>query len=134
MEDVRNAIARATSNSPKGALSGAAQTSSIAANDQLTAAAQWRPLILTWNNGAPVRLGDVARVTDDVENQRAAGWVDGERAIPVIIRRQPGANIIEVIDRVKALLPDIAAAINPAIEVHVALDRSTTIRASVHDV
>jgi len=134
LEDVRNAISRATSNSPKGGLSGAVQQSSIAANDQLTTAQQYRPLIIGYQNGAPVRLADVARVTDDVENQRAAGWVDGERAIPVIIRRQPGANIIDVIERVKALLPEIAHSINPSIDVHLALDRSTTIRASVKDV
>ena len=134
MEDVRTALSTATSNSPKGSLSGALQTRTIAANDQLTTAAQYRPLIIGYNNGAPVRLSDVARVTDDVENQRAAGWVDGRRAIPVIIRRQPGANIIEVIDRVKALIPDLTRSINPAIDVTIALDRSTTIRASVVDV
>src|SRR5207253_2548644 len=76
----------------------------------------------------------VARVIDDVENQRAAGWVDGQRAIPLIIRRQPGANIIDVIERVKALIPELARSINPAIDVVIALDRSTTIRASVVDV
>ena len=134
MEDVRSALSTATANSPKGAFSGESQTRSIAANDQLTKAAQFRPLIIGYNNGAPVRLSDVARVVDDVENQRAAGWVDGRRAIPVIIRRQPGANIIEVIDRVKALIPELTRSINPAIDVTIALDRSTTIRASVVDV
>src|SRR5205823_1290738 len=87
-----------------------------------------------YNTGAPLRLSDVARVIDDVENQRAAGWVDGQRAIPLIIRRQPGANIIDVIERVKALIPELARSINPAIDVVIALDRSTTIRASVVDV
>ncbi|HUJ28811.1 MAG TPA: multidrug efflux RND transporter permease subunit [Myxococcales bacterium] len=134
LEDVRNALSRATSNQPKGALSGPVQTASIDSNSQLTVAAQYRPLIIGYQNGAAVRLGDVAHVFDDVENQRAAGWVDGIRAIPVIIRRQPGANIIDVIDRVKALLPEIAASINPSIDVTIALDRSTTIRASVQDV
>ena len=134
LEDVRTAVTRATSNQPKGGLSGPLQTTSIAANDQLTNAAGWQQLILTVKKGAPVRLRDVAQVTDDVENQRAAAWCDGERAVLVIIRRQPGANIIEVIDRVRALLPDLARSINPAIDVKVALDRSTTIRASVSDV
>jgi hydrophobic/amphiphilic exporter-1 (mainly G- bacteria), HAE1 family len=134
MEDVRSALSTATANSPKGSFSGQSQTRSIAANDQLTKAAQYRPLIIGYNNGAPVRLSDVARVADDVENQRAAGWVDGRRAIPVIIRRQPGANIIDVIDRVKALIPELTRSINPAIDVTIALDRSTTIRASVVDV
>jgi hydrophobe/amphiphile efflux-1 (HAE1) family protein len=134
LEDVRATLSRATANSPKGAFSGELQTRSIDANDQLTNAAGFRPLILTYKDGSPVRLGDVARVIDDVENQRAAAWCDGERAVLLIIRRQPGANIIEVIERVKTLLPQLANAISPAIDVKVALDRSTTIRASVHDV
>src|SRR5262249_23827091 len=134
LEDVRNAIATSTSNQPQGAISRALQASSISRNAQLTNARGWRQVILTYRNGSPVRLGDVASVTDDVENQRAAGWCDGERAILLIIRRQPGANIIDVIERVKKLLPEVARSINPAIDVKVALDRSTTIRASVADV
>ncbi|MGE5048954.1 MAG: multidrug efflux RND transporter permease subunit [Deltaproteobacteria bacterium] len=134
LEDVRIALARATANSPKGSFSGATQTRSIDANDQLTTAAGYRPLVLAYQNGSPVRLGDVATVIDDVENQRAAAWCDGQRAVLLIIRRQPGANIIEVIERVKGLLPDLARSISPSIDVKVALDRSTTIRASVHDV
>ncbi len=134
LEDVRTALSRATANSPKGSFSGSVQTRSIDANDQLTTAAGYRPLVLAYQNGSPVRLGDVATVIDDVENQRAAAWCDGERAVLLIIRRQPGANIIEVIERVKALLPDLARSISPSIDVKVALDRSTTIRASVRDV
>ncbi|MGE5186186.1 MAG: efflux RND transporter permease subunit [Acidobacteriota bacterium] len=88
----------------------------------------------TARDSGAVRLGDIATVTDDVENRRVAGWYDGERTVMVIIRRQPGANILEVIDRVKALLPQLARSINPGIEVQIALDRATTIRASVHDV
>ncbi|MCA1825361.1 MAG: efflux RND transporter permease subunit [Myxococcales bacterium] len=134
LEDVRTAVTRATSNQPKGGISGPLQASSIAANDQLTNAKGWAELILTYNKGSPVRLKDIAKVSNDVENQRAAGWCDGERAIVLVIRRQPGANIIEVIERVKKLLPEVARSINPAIDVKVALDRSTTIRASVSDV
>ncbi|HEY4884266.1 MAG TPA: multidrug efflux RND transporter permease subunit [Myxococcales bacterium] len=134
LEEVRTALARATANSPKGSFSGSLQTRSIDANDQLTRAADYRPLILAYRDGTPVRLGDVARVIDDVENQRAAAWCDGERAVLLIIRRQPGANIVEVIERVQKLLPDLARSISPAIDVKVALDRSTTIRASVADV
>jgi len=134
LEEVRTALARATANSPKGSFSGSLQTRSIDANDQLTRAADYRPLILAYHDGNPVRLGDVARVVDDVENQRAAAWCDGERAVLLIIRRQPGANIVEVIERVQKLLPDLARSISPAIDVKVALDRSTTIRASVADV
>jgi len=134
LEEVRNALARATANSPKGSFSGSLQTRSIDANDQLTRAADYRPLILAYRDGTPLRLGDVARVIDDVENQRAAAWCDGERAVLLIIRRQPGANIVEVIERVQTLLPELARSISPAIDVKVALDRSTTIRASVADV
>jgi hydrophobe/amphiphile efflux-1 (HAE1) family protein len=134
MTDVQAAIASATSNQPKGGFSGSAQSSSIASNAQLTNAAGWGPLVIGLNNGSPVRLQDVAKVTDDVENQRAAAWTDGERTVLLIIRRQPGANIIEVIERTKKLLPEIARSINPAIDVYIALDRSLTIRASVDDV
>jgi len=134
LEDVRNTLSRATANSPKGSFSGAVQTRSIDANDQLTSAAGFRPLILAYNKGAPVRLGDVADVTDDVENRQAAAWSDGERAVLLIIRRQPGANIIDVIERVKTLLPELTRSVAPGMDVKVALDRSTTIRTSVADV
>jgi len=134
MTDVQTAIAGATSNQPKGSFSGNAQSTSISSNGQLTTAATWRQLVIGLNSGSTVRLGDIAKVTDDVENQRAAAWTDGERTVLLIIRRQPGANIIEVIERVKKLLPEIAHSINPAIDVYIALDRSTTIRASVADV
>ncbi len=131
---LRATIGQATANAPKGALDGAAQSHAIAANDQLLVAADWEPLIVGFSNGSPVRLRDVARVVDRVENTRVAGWADGKRAVVMIVRRQPGANIIEVIERVKALLPQLTSAISPAIDVRLALDRSGTIRASVRDV
>ncbi|MBS2024752.1 MAG: efflux RND transporter permease subunit, partial [Deltaproteobacteria bacterium] len=134
LEDVRAVLANSTSNSPKGALSGQAQVQTLAANDQLLNAEPYKSLIITYKNGAPVRLADVARVFDDVENARVAAWADGERAVLIIIRRQPGANIIEVIDRVKALMPQLASSVSPAIDIQVALDRAQTIRASVRDV
>ncbi len=134
LEDVRTALTQATSNQPKGGFSGALQSSSIASNAQLTNAAGWKDVILTVKDGAPVRLANVASVTDDVENQRAAAWNDGQRAVLLIIRRQPGANILDVIDRVRALLPTLARSINPAIDINVAQDRAGTIRASVSDV
>ncbi|HEX9288993.1 MAG TPA: multidrug efflux RND transporter permease subunit [Anaeromyxobacteraceae bacterium] len=134
LEDVRSALAQATVDQPKGALSGAKQTQAIAANDQLLRASGFRPLIIAYGNGSPVRLSDVATVRDDVENNRVAGWADGKRAVLMIIRRQPGANIIDVIERVKALLPQLTQTISPAIDVKVAMDRSQTIRASVKDV
>ena len=134
LEDVRSALAQATLDQPKGAIVGPDQLQTIAANDQLLRAEAYRPLVIAWRNGAPVHLRDVATVIDATENSRVAGWVDGRRAVVMLIRRQPGANIIEVIERVKALLPDLTRAISPAIDVQVASDRSTTIRASVHDV
>jgi multidrug efflux pump len=86
------------------------------------------------DTGAAIRLGDIATVTDDVENRRVAGWYNGERTVSVIIRRQPGANILQVIDQIKQLLPELTRAISPAIDVSIAIDRATSIRASVHDV
>jgi hydrophobe/amphiphile efflux-1 (HAE1) family protein len=132
--DVRNAITASTLDQPKGAVSGAAQVQTIAANDQLLRADAFRPLVIAYRNGSPVRLGDVATVKDDVENNRVAGWADGKRAVLMIVRRQPGANIIDVIDRVKALLPQLSSSISPAVDLKLVLDRSQTIRASVRDV
>ncbi|HEX8908392.1 MAG TPA: efflux RND transporter permease subunit, partial [Anaeromyxobacteraceae bacterium] len=131
---LRATIGAATANAPKGSLDGPERSHAVAADDQLLTASAWSPIIIGYANGSPIRLRDVARVVDSVENTRAAGWVDGKRAVVMIVRRQPGANIIEVIERVKALLPGLAGAISPAIDVKVALDRSQTIRASVHDV
>jgi multidrug efflux pump len=133
LEDVRNAVSNATSNQPKGGI-GSQQLMAIGADDQLIDAKQWQQVIVHYAAGAAVRLGDVAEVTNDVENQRVAGWYDGERSVSVIIRRQPGANILDVIDRIKALLPQLAGSIPPGIDIHIGIDRSTTIRASVHDV
>jgi hydrophobe/amphiphile efflux-1 (HAE1) family protein len=106
----------------------------LAANDQLGTAATFEPLVLVSRGGTLVRLGDVATIVDGVENGRVAGWIDGRRAVVMLIRRQPGANIIDVIERVKAILPGLTGAISPAIDVQVAMDRSGTIRASVRDV
>jgi hydrophobe/amphiphile efflux-1 (HAE1) family protein len=134
LEDVRAALAGATVNSPKGSVGGAAQAHTIAANDQLFDAEAYRQVIITYREGAAVRLGDVAKVVDDVENNRAAGWINGKRSVVLIIRRQPGANILETIDRVTALLPTLSSSISPAIEIKIGVDRAQTIRASVHDV
>ena len=134
LEDVRTALANSTVDQPKGAVSGAIQMRTVAANDQLLKAKDFAPLVIAYRNGAPVRLQDVARVVDSVENERVAAWADQQRAVLIIIRRQPGANIIDVIERVKALLPQLAGSISPAIDVNVSQDRSQTIRASVADV
>jgi multidrug efflux pump subunit AcrB len=134
MEDVRKAISSSTSNQPKGVLVGNSQVYTIDANSQLLRAGSFRKIILTYQNGAPVRLGDVADVFDDVENSRVAAWVNGKRAILLIIRRQPGANILETNDRIKALLPLLKTSISPAIQVEVSSDRTQSIRSSVSDV
>ncbi len=134
LEDVRHSLGAATINQAKGALQGPNRQHTMAVNDQLLKAADYPPLIIGYQNGAPVRLADVGTAIDDVENNRVAAWADGQRCILVVIRRQPGANIIEVIDRIKSLLPELSSSISPAIHVMVALDRSATIRASIHDV
>jgi hydrophobe/amphiphile efflux-1 (HAE1) family protein len=134
LEDVRAVVSKQTVNEPKGSLSGLDQMNSVGANDQLLTAAGYAPLVIGYNNGAAVRLSDVAKVFDDVENNRAAAWTDGHRSILVIVRRQPDANIIEVTERVKALVPSLASSISPAIKIQVAMDRTQTIRASVRDV
>ena len=133
LEDLRSALGKATVDQPKGSIGGAEQAQTLAANDQLGKADTFRPLVIAYRAGAAVRLGDVATVVDSVENERTAGWADGHRAIVVLIRRQPGANIIEVIERVKALLPSLSRSISPGIDVKVLMDRSQTIRASVRD-
>ena len=134
MADVRAALAQATVNSPEGALSDDQRTLVLASNDQIFGAEAFRNVIVTYRSSAPVRLRDVATVIDDVENTRVAGWVDGKRAVQLMVRREPGANILETIDRVKALLPQLATSISPAIQMQIVVDRAGTIRASVRDV
>jgi multidrug efflux pump subunit AcrB len=106
----------------------------LSSNDQLFGAEAFRSVIISYRDGSAVRLRDLAKVFDDVENNRVAGWVDGKRAVVMVVRREPGANILETIDRVKALLPTLATSISPAIKMQIALDRAGTIRASVRDV
>ena len=134
LSDVRNVLSANTVNHPKGALSGSQQMQVIGANDQLIGAESYRSLILSYRSGAAIRLGDVATVIDDVENNRSAAWSSGRRSVLLIVRRQPGANIISVIERIKALIPSLTGSISPAIHIELALDRSQTIRASVADV
>ncbi|MGB8295857.1 MAG: multidrug efflux RND transporter permease subunit [Polyangia bacterium] len=134
LEDVRTVLSQATVDQPKGTLGGASQAQSIAANDQLLGAKSFRNLVINYQGGAAVRLGDVARVIDDVEDNRVAAWTNGTRSVSLLIRRQPGANIIEVIDRIKRMLPGLAQSVSPSIDIQVAVDRAGTIRASVRDV
>jgi len=134
LEDLRAAVAASNVNQPKGNLDGPRQDYLLATNDQLAKADSFRSLIIAYKNGAPVRLDDVADVKDGVENAQLAGWANRERAIILNVQRQPGANVIETADRVKALLPQLKATISQAIEVGIIADRTETVRASVEDV
>ena len=134
LEDVRSMLNQQNANLPKGQLADDHTTVDILANDQLLKAADYQPLVVAYRNGAAVRLSDVAEVTDSVENLRAAGFVNGKPSVLLIISRQPGANIIETVDRVRAALPSLKASIPAAINMTVMLDRTTTIRASVFEV
>ncbi len=139
LEDVRTVIAAANVNQPKGNVDGPRQDWAIATNDQLADAASFKPLVLAYKDGAPLRLVDIADVIDSVENSQLAGWtgVAGggvKRAVIVNVQRQPGANIIEVTDNIKALLPRLRASMPQAIDVEVIADRTVTVRASVHEV
>jgi multidrug efflux pump len=134
LEDVRTMLSQQNANMPKGQLSDERTTADILANDQLLKAKEYAPLIVAYRNGAPVRLSDIATVRDSVENIRAAGYLNGKPAIPVVIFRQPGANIIQTVDRVRAALPSLKGSIPAAINMQIVLDRTTTIRASVFEV
>ena len=134
MQDVRSALSQATVNRPEGVLANDRRTLILQSNDQLFGAEAFRKVIVAYRNDAPVRLEHVAKVFDDVENQRVAGWVDGKRAVVMLIRRQPDANILDTIERIKTLLPVLVTSISPAIKMEIALDRAGTIRDSVRDV
>ncbi|HZP60276.1 MAG TPA: efflux RND transporter permease subunit [Opitutaceae bacterium] len=134
LEDVRAALSAANANSPKGAIENDRLHWQIYSNDQARSAADYRNLIVAYRNRAPVRLSDVAEVSDSVEDLRNLGLTNGRPSVIVVISRQPGANIIDTVDRVRALLPALQASIPGAAQVTVALDRSVTIRASLRDV
>ncbi|MEP6769600.1 MAG: multidrug efflux RND transporter permease subunit [Acidobacteriota bacterium] len=134
MEDVRTAVAQSNVNQAKGTFDGPRQAYQIAANDQLLSSEQYRPLIVSYKDGAPVHLSDIATVIDDAENVKQAAWMNDVPAVILNIQRQPGSNIISVVDRVKALLPQLRASLPSAIEVSILTDRTSTIRASVHEV
>ena len=134
LEDVRAALASANAHSPKGGIDVGDQRYQIYANDQANKAADYQSLIVAYRNGAAVHLSDVGEVTDGVENLRNAGLANGKPAVLIILYRQPGANIISTVDLVKALMPQLQASISPAIDVDLAVDRSTTIRTSLRDV
>ncbi len=134
LEDVRNAIVATNANRPLGAVERGDRYWQIGANDQARTAAEYRPLIVRWQNGAGLRLGDVAEVVDSVQDVRNYGAANGKPAILLILSRQPGANIIETVDRVRALLPHLRAMIPPAIDLNVVMDRTPTIRGSLREV
>ena len=134
LEDLRTAIGNANVNQAKGSFDGPARASTIDANDQLKSAIEYQSLIIAYKNGAPIRLTDVADVIDDAENIRLAAWSNDKTAIILNIQRQPGANVIQVVDRIKKLLPQLQATLPGSVEVALLTDRTTTIRASVNDV
>jgi multidrug efflux pump len=134
IDDLRTTIANTTVNGPKGNFDGPTRSSTINANDQLSTASEYRNIVIAYNNGAPVLLRDVATVIDGAENSKLAAWVNTTPAIIVNIQRQPGANVIGVVDSIKQLLPSIVASLPAGLDVRIVTDRTTTIRASVADV
>ncbi|MES1151578.1 MAG: efflux RND transporter permease subunit, partial [Dongia sp.] len=133
-DDVENAVTAANSNNPVGSLSGAQKTATLQAPGQLDDASQYQQLIVAYRNGNPVRLGDVGRVLNSVENNKTASWLNGDRSIVLAIQRQPDANTVEVIDSIRTLLPKIQEEIPSSVHVQTLMDRSSSIRASVNDV
>src|SRR6266571_3772138 len=134
LEDLRTALGQANVDMAKGTFDGLHQAYTIGANDQLVSSDGYRPLIIAYRNGAPVRLTDVATVIDGVENAKQAAWANQNPAVILNIQRQPGANIIAVVDRVKKLLPKLTTSLPASVQVTIFTDRTNTIRASVEDV
>src|ERR1700744_6358322 len=134
LEDVRAALTSANAHSPKGGIDVGTQRYQLYSNDQASKAQDYKPLIVAYRNGAAARLADVAAVLDSVENVRTIGLSNGKPAVVMIVYRQPGANIIDMVDNVKALMPQLRASVSPAIDINLAVDRSKTIRASLRDV
>jgi len=134
LEDLHTAIAAANTNEAKGGFDGPRQSSVIGANDQLLTSKEYLPLVVAYVNGAPVRLSDVANAIDSAENVKQAAWMNDVPAVIVNIQRQPGSNVIDVVDRIKRLLPQLQGTLPTAMQVSVLTDRTTTIRGSVDDV
>ena len=134
LEDVRSQIAIATTDSPKGNIDGERRAFTIYANDQLTELKDWNDVIIAYRNGGPLRIRDVGQAVAGPEDMKTAAWADGERGVFLVIFKQPGANVIDTVDRIKAQLPRLIAAIPPAIKVKLISDRTLTIRAAVEDV
>ncbi len=134
LEQVRTVLASANANTPKGHFANGNTMYEVGANDQLFKAVDYQPLLIAYHNGASVRVSDVGTAVDSVEDLRNAGYANGKPSVLVIIFRQPGANIIDTVDRLRAVLPQVHAAIPASIDLQIAMDQTQTIRASVHDV
>ncbi|QQP97141.1 efflux RND transporter permease subunit [Lysobacter enzymogenes] len=134
LEDLRSALTRANVNAPKGSLNGKTQSYSIGTNDQLADAAEYRQTIVSYKDGAPVRLSDVAEVIDGIENDQLAAWADGKSAVLLEVRRQPGANIVQTVAAIRDLLPQLRSVLPADVHLDIFSDRTETIRASVHEV
>src|SRR5262245_33523647 len=134
LEQVQGAIAAANSNKPVGSLSGSRQSLTLEASGQLTEATGYRPLIVAYRKGNPVRLGDVAQIIDSVENNKTASWFNGQRSILLAVQRQPDANTVAVVDAIKEAMPQLQAMLPASVQLRTMLDRSQSIRASVADV
>ena len=134
LEDVRSALTQANVNAPKGTLNGKTQSYSIGTNDQLKDASEYKDTIISYKDGAPVRLSDVAKVVDGVENDQLAAWANGKPAVLLDIRRQPGANIVDTVAQIRTILPELRSVLPADVHLDVLADRTVTIRASVRDV
>jgi HAE1 family hydrophobic/amphiphilic exporter-1 len=134
LEDVRSQIAIATTDSPKGNIDGTRRAYTVYANDQLLEATQWQDVIVAYRNGAPLRIRDIGEAVSGPEDMKTAAWADGKRGVFLVIFKQPGANVIETVNRIKEKLPRLIAAIPPAISIKIISDRTITIRAAVDDV
>lgn len=134
LEDVRAAVGQANVNQAKGTFDGPRQSYTIGANDQIQSGEGYRPLIIAYKDGSPVRISDIANVVNGAENERQAAWMNNSAAVIMNIQRQPGANIISVVDRIKELLPQLRASLPASVQVAILTDRTSTIRASVEDV
>ena len=134
LEDVRQTLVNATVDAPKGTIEGERRAYAIQANDQITRAAEYDDVILAWRGGAPVRVRDIGRAVEGPENTRVAAWQNGKRGILLLVYKQPDANVIETVERIKQALPRLQASVPPSVSVQTMVDRTLTIRASVHEV
>jgi hydrophobic/amphiphilic exporter-1 (mainly G- bacteria), HAE1 family len=134
MDDIRNAVARANSSTPVGTLNGPSQNITLQATSQMDTAEPYRQIVVAYRNGSPIKLDEVAKVYDSVENDKTASWFNGERSIVLAVQKQPDANTVAVVDAVRARLPTLQAQLPPSIKINVTMDRSISIRQSVFDV